>query len=157
MAKLRFFVFLCRSPCQSRYQHWTSHVPRCSSLLTAIVSHPLGSPRREESPLEVLGAHPPCNDHIPAGLQLVVLRPEAFVCREAMTNLQAIHLLFGMEDQFGVAPTDSAGCTLDSNNPTIKKALRDWSKKHVELENGEISSEEYTDWKDTYNPSAVLN
>ena len=104
-----------------------------------------------------LGDRNPKEKHLERIAQALTVRPEAFSCREAMTSLQAIHLLFGMEDQFGIAPTDSAGCTLDSSNPTIKKALRDWGKKHAELESGEITSEEYADWKDTYNPSAVLD
>lgn len=104
-----------------------------------------------------LGDRNPKDKHLGRIALALNVRPEAFACREAMTNLQAIHLLFGMEDQFGIAPTDTAGCTLDSSNATIKKALRDWSKKHAELENGEITSEEYADWKDTYSPSTVLD
>lgn len=104
-----------------------------------------------------LGDRNPKEKHLERIALALKVRPEAFTCREAMTNLQAIHLLFSMEDSFGIAPTDPSGVTLDSSNPTIKKALRDWGKKHAELENGEITSEEYADWKDTYNPSTVLD
>lgn len=104
-----------------------------------------------------LGDRNPKDKHLERIASALGVRPEAFVCREAMTNLQAIHLLFSMEDSFGIAPTDSAGCYLDSSNPTIKKAIRDWSEKRVELDSGETTREEYDDWKDTYNPSTVLS
>lgn len=103
-----------------------------------------------------LGDRNPKEKHLERIALALKVRPEAFAYREAMTNLQVIHLLFGMEEQFGIAPTDSTGCTLASSNPTIKKALRDWSKKRVELESGEITDEEYADWKDTYSPNTVL-
>lgn len=35
----------------------------------------------------------------------------------------------------------------------VPKALMDWGRKLTQLEEGEISREEYEDWKDTYNPT----
>lgn len=106
-----------------------------------------------------LGDRNPKERHLERIAQALGVRPEAFVNREAMTNLQAIHLLFSMEEQFGIVPTDggASGYTLDANNPAIKKALRDWSKKRAELESGEMTREKYEDWKDTYNPSTMLD
>lgn len=104
-----------------------------------------------------LGDRNPKEKHFERIARALKVRPEAFSCREAMTNLKAIHLLFGMEDQFGIAPAASVDCTLGSSNPTTKKALRDWSKKHAKLESGEIANEEYADRKDTYSPNTVLD
>lgn len=34
----------------------------------------------------------------------------------------------------------------------VPKALMDWGRKLAQFEKGEISREEYEDWKDTYKP-----
>lgn len=68
-----------------------------------------------------LGERNPKEKHLERIAQVLEVRPEAFSCRGAITNLQAIHLLFRMEDQLDIAPIESAGCTLDSSSPDHQK------------------------------------
>lgn len=90
-----------------------------------------------------------CLDRIARALHV---SPEAFEVYGIDNDAQLVHVLFNFEDAFGI---HSLGCgtavvVVDDNMPLLREAIRDWGKKHDELERGEISTEEYQDWKDTY-------
>lgn len=60
-------------------------------------------------------------------------------------------LLVRLEDSYGLVPTeDGSGLALDPKAPHAPKtamALKAWAKKRAQLAAGDISTEEYEDWK----------
>lgn len=60
-------------------------------------------------------------------------------------------LLVRLEDSFGIVPAaDGLGLSLNPKAPHAPKAamaIKLWSEKRAQLENGEIDDSEYEDWK----------
>ena len=79
------------------------------------------------------------------------VRPEAFADCRIRTDQEVIHLIFNLEDDYGILPLKgSAGITVDPKSRAIEKAFRDWGEQRARLEAGSITQEEYEDWKDSY-------
>lgn len=106
-----------------------------------------------------LGDRNPKEKHLEKIARALQVRPEIFDDHKIVTNMQVIHVLFNLEDQFDIVPdTENEGSLMAlPSNPTLHKALKDWGKAHHQLEAGEISKEEYTAWKDTYTPNIWIS
>ena len=63
-------------------------------------------------------------------------------------------LMLQLEDEFGIAPAeDGASIAVDPKAPAAPKVmqmLKAWSEKRAELAAGEISEEEYREWKSRF-------
>jgi transcriptional regulator with XRE-family HTH domain len=82
------------------------------------------------------------------------------VTREALIDYKVssandlLEILLRLEDDFGLSPVyedDELGIKCDPQAPHAAKlgfALRQWSKMRKQLEDGEITQEEYDFWKD---------
>lgn len=105
-----------------------------------------------------LGARYPKDTYLGSIARALNVRPEAFEVYDIETDTQIIHLLFNLEEKFGIHPAPNGGSAIvvEGRSRDISKALRDWNKARQKLESGEISESEYEDWKDTYLPSERL-
>ncbi|HIU23549.1 MAG TPA: helix-turn-helix transcriptional regulator [Candidatus Coprovicinus avistercoris] len=105
-----------------------------------------------------LGARYPKDRVLDKLAKVLRVRPEIFEVYGIDTELQLVHALFNFEDRFKLEP-GSQGCPVIGvgGSGMLRKALSDWSKKHQQLIDGEITQEEYQDWKDTYNPTILMN
>ena len=60
-------------------------------------------------------------------------------------------LLLQLEDEFGIVPAeDGSGLSIDvsaEKAPKTAQMLKAWAATRNELESGEITPEEYADWK----------
>lgn len=63
-------------------------------------------------------------------------------------------LMLQLEDEFGIAPAeDGASIAVDPKAPAAPKViqmLKAWGEKRAELAAGEISEEEYREWKSRF-------
>ena len=101
-----------------------------------------------------LGARYPKRKHLESLAKALKVRPEAFEVYGIENELQFIHMLFNFEQTFKLEPDREGSPSLRSYGcGMVPKALMDWGKKLAQLEEGEITHEEYEDWKDTYNPA----
>lgn len=85
------------------------------------------------------------------------VRPEAFNTYSITTALEFIHALFACEDNMHLVPDERGLSYLTSDNREIAQALRDWGLMHKKLEAGEVTLDEYEDWKARYNPSVFMS
>lgn len=100
-----------------------------------------------------LGYRMPSETQVKLMAKALGVRPEAFAdCRER-TYAEVIHLLFQLEGDGGIVPVPGEAA-IKAGKPysTIELALIDWGEKRAELDAGEITQEEYEDWKDSYSP-----
>lgn len=105
-----------------------------------------------------LGARYPKEKHLESLAKALKVRPEAFEVYGIENELQFIHMLFNFEQTFKLEPDREGSPSLRSYGyGMVPKALMDWGKKFAQLEEGEISREEYEDWKDTYNPTILTS
>lgn len=105
-----------------------------------------------------LGARYPKDKYLDKIAKALKVRPEIFEVYGINTELQLIHALFNFEDRFKIEPDpDGRPAICSRGTGMLSKAFRDWSKKHQQLIAGEITQEEYQDWKDTYNPTILKN
>ena len=65
-----------------------------------------------------------------------------------------IGVFFQMEDEYGLRPADDGmGLSIDpkaEHSPKLACALKAWAQKRQELAGGEISPEEYEEWKTSF-------
>ena len=107
-----------------------------------------------------LGDRFPKDVHLRSIARALRVRPEVFEDHDITTVDQVIHVLFNLEDQFGLVPNGDgmpAGLTVEMDCADLSKALRDWGRRREQLEAGEITEDEYRDWKDTYQPRILLD
>lgn len=100
-----------------------------------------------------LGARFPKETSLNRIANALTVRSEIFGGYGISTEMQLIHALFNFEDRFDIGPEpdgDPAICS--SGTGMLSKALSDWSEMHRRLIIGEVTREEYQDWKDTYCP-----
>ena len=99
-----------------------------------------------------LGNRYPKDKHVTALAKALGVPAEAFIGDDIGTLLEAIHALFWIEGQFKFKPM------LTSEGPALvarefsqeRDALRAWAQECARLDAGEITEEEYKDWKDAY-------
>jgi len=100
-----------------------------------------------------LGDRFPKKHYIKAIAQALKVRPEIFASHSLATLDDAIHVLFDLERPLGLVPEGDGkpGVTVEPDTSRIlHKVLCDWGIEHDRLVAGEITQEEYEDWKDTY-------
>lgn len=79
------------------------------------------------------------------------------------TRYGILHTLFALEDEEGfmIDNIDGTPCIrLDkehNNYLTFFEMLNSWSKQHQKLLNGEITKEEYDEWRYSYPASVAIN
>ena len=107
-----------------------------------------------------LGDRFPKDVHLRSIARALKVRPEVFEDHDITTVDQVIHALFNLEEQFGLVPNGEgmpAGLTVEMTSSDLTKALRDWGRRRGQLEAGEITKDEYRDWKDAYQPHILLD
>lgn len=107
-----------------------------------------------------LGDRFPKGVHLRSIARALKVRPEVFEDHDITTVDQVIHVLFNLEDQFGLVPNgegEPAGLTVEMTSVDLTKALRDWGRRRGQLEVGEITLDEYRDWKDAYQPRILIS
>ena len=98
-----------------------------------------------------LGYRMPSESQIGLMSKALGVSPEVFVGCSIKTDQEVIHLLFNLEGPCGFLPLrDLAAVSATSKNPIIETAFHDWGEQRAKLDAGEITEEEYKDWKDTY-------
>ncbi len=59
-----------------------------------------------------------------------------------------------LEDDFGIVPSDDgSSLTIDPkapNAPKFAQMMKTWSNKRMELASGELSEDEYEEWKSRF-------
>ncbi|WP_322151351.1 helix-turn-helix domain-containing protein [Paratractidigestivibacter sp.] len=103
-----------------------------------------------------LGIRKPKPNQLEAMARAMKVRPEAFDTYNVTTPLEFIHALFACEDSMRLTPDERGLSYLTSDNREIAQALRDWGLMRKKLEDGEITADEYEDWKARYNPSVFM-
>lgn len=99
-----------------------------------------------------LGDRLPKEKQIDSIAKALKVRPECFTQHEINTPLELIYTLFHFEDMQLLEPFVDGNPPFKTNNKVLVKAFRDWSSTRSKYENGQITDEEYREWKDTYSP-----
>lgn len=83
--------------------------------------------------------------------------PEALDVPNIESYLSVMHTLFALEDNYGLRIdklNDEVCIRLDKDNGseylTMLKMFTEWQEKAEQLRNGEITEEEYNDWRYNY-------
>lgn len=83
--------------------------------------------------------------------------PQALTVPDIDTHFGLLHTLFALEDIYGLKISEKEGEVCLSLDHSITPLLSDvdtmfraWQKQSAMLENGEISREEYDEWRYTY-------
>ena len=83
--------------------------------------------------------------------------PEALKVPDIESYIGVLHTLFALEDIYGITvdKIDGVVCLKvnNANNPRfteLYERLSAWQKENEKLQNGEITKEEYDDWRYTY-------
>ncbi|MEG1861893.1 MAG: helix-turn-helix transcriptional regulator [Bacteroidaceae bacterium] len=108
---------------------------------SALRSYELGDRLPKERPLEKIA-------------MALRVRPEALNPTNAYTDLDVIYTLFEFEDMGAIEPTENGLVVkkLDKRAGVYRRTLKAWSEKKAALDAGEITAEEYAEWKRIYNP-----
>ena len=98
----------------------------------------------------------PKDDLINAFAHLLEVSPKALSVPDIDSYIGLMHTLFALEDTYGfkINKIDSQLCiTLDNHNKsfsTLFENLNSWQAEYEKLTNGEITQEEYDEWRYTY-------
>lgn len=95
-----------------------------------------------------LGARYPKAECIVAIAEALDVPPETLDTCNITTELELLHALFRAEDQFGIV-TDCYGF-VGGGSEKMQEAMSEWFWMSFKLQDGEITEEQYQDWKDTY-------
>lgn len=98
-----------------------------------------------------LGDRNPKPIHLKMIAKALQVRPEVFADTTIRTSMEVIHLIFNLEDSYKFYPVEDHAM-ISTYDPAINQAFRDWGDIRAKMQRGEISKEEYQDWKDTYTP-----
>ena len=100
-----------------------------------------------------LGLRTPRPQHLEALAKALEVDPAALADYGLETARDALEVLFRLEEGFGARPevdADGARVVVDPDVPGAQKldaAVRVWAAMRARLDSGEISEEEYLDWK----------
>lgn len=93
----------------------------------------------------------PKQPQIDAIAEALEISPLALKDYGVETARDLLALFLQLEDEFGVVPTpDGAGFAIDKSAPKAPKTvqmLKTWTGKREQLASGEITPEEYAEWK----------
>ncbi|MDR1496455.1 MAG: helix-turn-helix domain-containing protein [Clostridiales Family XIII bacterium] len=112
------------------------------------------------------GKRTPKGKYVEAIASLLGVEESALTVPDIDTYLGLYQTLFALEDVHGIRIKDIDGekcLTVDiydrtnSSPATISDFFRDWCKKAEELSIGEITQEQYDDWRYNYPRSVVIN
>lgn len=102
-------------------------------------------------------ARVPKHDLVVMMADILGVAPKALTVPDIDTHLGLLHTLFALEDMYGLKISEKEGeiclfldhtvTPLQSETDTM---LRAWQKQAAMLEKGEISREEYDEWRYTY-------
>lgn len=102
-------------------------------------------------------ARVPKQDLVNMMADILGVAPKALTVPDIDTHFGLLHTLFALEDIYGLKISEKEGevcLTLDHDiTPLLSDVdtmLRAWQKQSAMLENGEISREEYDEWRYTY-------
>lgn len=102
-------------------------------------------------------ARVPKQDLVNMMADILGVAPKALTVPDIDTHFGLLHTLFALEDIYGLKISEKAGeicLSLDHDiTPLLSDVdtmLRAWQKQSAMLENGEISREEYDEWRYTY-------
>lgn len=87
--------------------------------------------------------------HLKMIAEALQVRPEVFADTTIRTDMEAIHLIFNFEDCYKIYPVEDHAM-ISSYNSAINQAFRDRGVVRAKMQSGEITKDEYEDWKDTY-------
>ena len=107
-----------------------------------------------------LGDRRPKTKHIEQIAMALEIRPEALTDYHVVTKMQAIQILFLLQEQFGLEPKLIEGekCLVPAlKSRELQQLMRDWLKRDAEFRAGEITEDEYKDWKDNYSPFTCID
>ncbi|MEG2933613.1 MAG: helix-turn-helix transcriptional regulator [Gordonibacter sp.] len=108
---------------------------------SALRSYELGNRLPKERPLEKIA-------------MALRVRPEALNPTDASTAMDVIYSLFEFEDMGAIEPTENGLVVkkFGKRAGVYRRTLKAWSEKKAALDAGEITAEEYAEWKRIYNP-----
>ncbi len=102
-------------------------------------------------------ARVPKQDLVNMMADILGVAPKALTVPDIDTHFGLLHTLFALEDIYGLKISEKEGevcLSLDHDiTPLLSDVdtmLRAWQKQSAMLENGEISREEYDEWRYTY-------
>jgi transcriptional regulator with XRE-family HTH domain len=102
-------------------------------------------------------ARVPKQDLVNMMADILGVAPKALTVPDIDTHFGLLHTLFALEDIYGLKISEKEGevCLSLDHDITpllseVDKMLRAWQKQSAMLENGEISREEYDEWRYTY-------
>ena len=85
------------------------------------------------------------------------ISPKALTVPEIDTYIGLMHTLFALEDMYGLTigevegrPTLTLDYSLVTPGSTLESSLRSWMEQAKKLKNGEISKDEYDEWRYRY-------
>ena len=84
------------------------------------------------------------------------VRPEYLTAPQFSNEMELMYAIFDAEDAFGVVPVPEdvgiAAVKPGDRSGLLVDAVVAWAEAKAKLESGEMSAEEYADWKATYDP-----
>lgn len=99
----------------------------------------------------------PKHDLVVMMADILEVSPKALTVPDIDTHYGLLHTLFALEDMYGLKISEKEGEICLSLDHSITPPLSDvdtmllaWQKQSAMLENGEISREEYDEWRYTY-------
>lgn len=95
-----------------------------------------------------LGTRYPKAECIVAIAEALGVPPETLDTCNIATELELLHALFRAEDQLGIFITCYR--LVGGGSERMQVAMNKWCRMSFKLQDGEITEEEYQDWKDTY-------
>lgn len=95
-----------------------------------------------------LGARYPKIDSITKIAKALGVPPESLDTCNIATELELLHALFRAEAQLGIFITCCG--LVGGGSEKMQEAMNEWFWMSFKLQDGEITEEEYQDWKDTY-------
>ena len=113
-------------------------------------------------------ARTPKQDLVKEMANIFDVSPRAITVPEIDSYIGLMHTLFALEDMYGLKIKDIDGelrLCLDRNNPSYLSMFdmfHAWQQQSAKLENGEISKDEYDEWRykypelDTYQKRAKI-
>ena len=85
------------------------------------------------------------------------INPKALTVPEIDTYIGLMHTLFALEDMYGLTigevegrPTLTLDYSVVTPCSTLESSLRSWMEQSKKLKNGEISKDEYNEWRYRY-------
>lgn len=108
------------------------------------------------------GARTPRPDMLKKLADVFHISPRALIDSDVYSGIGFMHTMFAIEDMYNVELMrmgndvlirfkDNGGKTMKQGEPSVEKTcLLEWAIKYIKLQNGEITKEEYDNWRYTF-------